>query len=617
MAKKSRTTAFFKIVCPLLLVVLAVGFGTVGFRLHHLAKDPVPWSDALLMAAGLPLMQTTHNLVPGAPMHWTLQAGRVVGALVPPYAFLLALLFAFRRPYLQLIVASWRWRPYSRHAVVCGLGWKGYELVRDLRKLRYKVAILDTNSENPFADEVGGLGVALFNDNATSEATLRRAGIRYAEKIYVATGDDELNCRIVNQLVGLLPKAQSPPECYVDVEDPSLRQYLAQWTAKLGCISVACFGIQESTARGVLQRRPVDRFTADDRPQVAHVALVGSSLMARALLVQLLRIGHFAPGRQLDIDVLAENVVAYQTRLYRELPCLSPDWGEPDSPERRIRDHVLPQVVFRELPCSDSELLDEQCPLYRGLCLEHVSSLFFCVDDGFRSAALAGRIMSKLEGRCRQASTEVLVGCYYNYPEDPKQELARALDRHSSQRITVFHFGSYDEECTVDAVEGRSIDALAREIAANYERQYGQPPPADVDPGQQAAHFDHLWRASDEWAKESNRQAADHVDIKLRSVGLQPEDVIRPGFEFTGQQVAQMARMEHKRWCAERLLGGWRPFPATPENQQRWDREKKDLKKQKLHIDLVPFDDLPEGEKTKDYDQIQGIPQLAMLRTQR
>ncbi len=38
MAKKSRTTAFFKIVCPLLLVVLAVGFATVGFRLHHLPQ---------------------------------------------------------------------------------------------------------------------------------------------------------------------------------------------------------------------------------------------------------------------------------------------------------------------------------------------------------------------------------------------------------------------------------------------------------------------------------------------------------------------------------------------------------------------------------------------------
>lgn len=615
MAKKSRTTAFFKIVCPLLLVVLAIGCGTVGFRLHHLPEQSVPWSEAFLMAAGLPLMQTTHNLVPGAPIHWTLQTGRVVGALVPPYAFLLALLVAFRRPYLQLIVASWRWRRYSRHAVVCGLGWKGFELVRDLRKRRSKVAILDTNPDNPFADEVGGTGVVLFHDNATSEATLRRAGVRYAKTIYVATGDDELNCRVVNQIVGLLPKVPKVPQCYVDVEDASLRQYLAEWTAKLGCISVACFDIQESTARGVLQRRAIDRFTADERPQVAHVAVVGSSLMARALLIQLLRIGHFGAGKQLQIDVLAEDVIAYQSRLYQEMPCLSPDWGEPDSPQRRIRDHAFPQIDFQELPCSDSDLLDERCSLYRGLALGHISSLFFCIDDGFRSAALAGRMMKKLEALCNQRNAELLVGCYYNYPEDPKQELARALDKHSSQRITVFHFGSYDEECTVDAVEGRSIDALAREFAANYERQYGQPPAQGLAPSQKAAYFDRLWRASDEWAKESNRQAADHIFVKLRSIGLQPEDVKQPGFEFTAQQLEQMARMEHKRWCAERLLGGWRPFPPTPKNQQRWDRDKKDLKDQKLHIDLVPFDELPTPEKTKDYDQIQGIPKLKALPT--
>ncbi len=77
-------------------MVSAVGLGTVGFRLHHLPKESVPWGEAFLMAAGLPLMQTTHHLVPGAPIHWTLLAGRVIGALVPPYAFLLALLVSVR-----------------------------------------------------------------------------------------------------------------------------------------------------------------------------------------------------------------------------------------------------------------------------------------------------------------------------------------------------------------------------------------------------------------------------------------------------------------------------------------------------------------------------------------
>jgi hypothetical protein len=125
---------------------------------------------------------------------------------------------------------------------------------------------------------------------------------------------------------------------------------------------------------------------------------------------------------------------------------------------------------------------------------------------------------------------------------------------------------------------------------------------------QQAAYLEERWRMSDEWSKESNRQAADHVYVKLRSVGKRPDEVIAQG--FTEGQVAKLARMEHKRWCAERLLNGWRPLPPTDENLTLWDDDgrQKAFKAEKLHIDLVPFDDLIKGEPDKDYQQIEAIP---------
>lgn len=687
LSEKLRSRGFWKFACPILLVVLTLLFGTIGFRLHHPPDQPmIRWGEAFMNAAGLPILETTNDINPEYA-HWTLHVGRILGIVIPPYAFILVLMAAFRTPYNQFKVTCWRWLPWVNHAVVCGLGWKGFELVGDLRQNGWKVAVIEPKPDNPFADDITDRNVVIFNDDATSQAVLRVARVAHAGRIYVVSGNDELNCRIVNQLVVVVPKRQppltwyvdaasrpqrlarwateianfcvthfrleptvarnlleraighesclraippnpghdrsrtthlvhmapktgSPPECYVDVVDRSLRHYLAQWATKIGKFPLTCFNLEESTARGVLRRHRIDRFTPDDTRDVAHVAIVGSSPMARALLVQSLRIGHLQPDRSLEIDLLMENAPAYQEALCREMPCLHPDWGTPGSVERRVRDYALPRIILTELPDSDSELLDDECRIYHGLRDDHVPSLFVCIDDGYESAALVGRIMDKLEHLCAGTETDLHVGCYYNYPEDPEKELTKVLDERSGDCVTFFDFGSYDEECTVETVEGRHLDALARQIALFYETEYGEGPPRGATDQQKAAHFERVWDESKEWEKESNRQAADHLHVKLRSVGVNPEEAKRPGFQFDEHQKEQLARMEHKRWCAERLLSGWRPLPDTDAKKRQWADKKgqKALKAQKLHADLVPFDDLPPGEKDKDYGQIEDIP---------
>ena len=52
-----------------------------------------------------------------------------------------------------------------------------------------------------------------------------------------------------------------------------------------------------------------------------------------------------------------------------------------------------------------------------------------------------------------------------------------------------------------------------------------------------------------------------------------------------------LARMEHNRWCAEQYI------------------YIKDLTKNGLE-DLIPFDELPEIEKEKDYNAVKKIPLL-------
>jgi hypothetical protein len=73
--------------------------------------------------------------------------------------------------------------------------------------------------------------------------------------------------------------------------------------------------------------------------------------------------------------------------------------------------------------------------------------------------------------------------------------------------------------------------------------------------------------------------------------------------------VRELAEMEHRRWCAERLMAGWRPLPERLEGEWAGGKEARAaFKAQKLHIDLNPFDQLSPDEQKKDFSQIRGTP---------
>jgi hypothetical protein len=129
-----------------------------------------------------------------------------------------------------------------------------------------------------------------------------------------------------------------------------------------------------------------------------------------------------------------------------------------------------------------------------------------------------------------------------------------------------------------------------------------------------------------EWERESNRQAADHIGVKLALLGLgwtaADGERLRTLLEDKASGALDLlARFEHRRWCAERLLGGWRPLPLG-EDRRPWFKKgeerspseaalisllKNDLR---WHADLIPFEELPDHERNKDYGMIGKLPEL-------
>ena len=71
--------------------------------------------------------------------------------------------------------------------------------------------------------------------------------------------------------------------------------------------------------------------------------------------------------------------------------------------------------------------------------------------------------------------------------------------------------------------------------------------------------------------------------------------------EVMAEAVEAIAEVNHDQWATDRIADGWRYGPQR-------DDEKK------LHPDLVPYDDLPEGEKLYDRNAAKAIVAELMRR---
>jgi len=94
-----------------------------------------------------------------------------------------------------------------------------------------------------------------------------------------------------------------------------------------------------------------------------------------------------------------------------------------------------------------------------------------------------------------------------------------------------------------------------------------------------------------------NRLAADHLLTKVRALGL--DTAYRDGLVAAWQsldesQLDHLARMEHERRAAPLWMAGWKPGPRDDSRR--------------IHPNLVPYDELDQGTKDYDIEQVRAVP---------
>jgi hypothetical protein len=113
-------------------------------------------------------------------------------------------------------------------------------------------------------------------------------------------------------------------------------------------------------------------------------------------------------------------------------------------------------------------------------------------------------------------------------------------------------FGLYDRTCTAVAVNGGTLEVVARSMHQDYLRRARE----SGQTGAMVVEWDELSHEG----RESNRLAAAEITNGLHQIGCALVPLYHwdgKGFGFSDAELDTLARREHERWMAERKAAGW------------------------------------------------------------
>jgi serine phosphatase RsbU (regulator of sigma subunit) len=162
----------------------------------------------------------------------------------------------------------------------------------------------------------------------------------------------------------------------------------------------------------------------------------------------------------------------------------------------------------------------------------------------------------------------------------------------------------------VAEINEKMVNKLARAIHSRYlheirKQQKGQEKNIYLSwihkPGEGISQNTSDFEDLDTEIKSSNLDNAYHIPAKLLSIGYKIRPV-KKGFKpvalhLNNEEVETMARVEHVRWCWDKILKGWLYGNVKDSNK-------------KIHSSIIPYEELSESEKEKDRELVRLIPAL-------
>ncbi|MFI4980242.1 MAG: RyR domain-containing protein, partial [Nevskiales bacterium] len=458
--------------------------------------------------------------------------------------------------------------------VVPGRGPTGFALMHEVRTsgLRAVAVAPDLRVDDRMRIEEYRLaGLVVLPADPFLEATWHQARADRADLVVVSHGSDVENLNIVVTVADALRRRRSGggPMLVTALDNELLAEQVdvaLDKAARSSGLRYRRLSVPDEAARMIFLDPPLPT-RKRDRTEPSHIIVLGLGAGARAVLRHALTLGQDAASAGPRISVLAADKELAAEPLLQpdtipgfvaELRGISCDWS-----------FGLPQSAL------DTLLREAPAPVLACVCL---------ADDAAVAAGIALARQATLQGW-----PDFAIAVHQQREDRFLNLLARENTGAGHARLRPF--GGLLPPGTLQRLRDERHDRLPRAVHAHYLETLRRLNTTDGTPVR--------WDDLSENARHANRAAADHIAVKLAAIGCRIVAGDASSFAFTEAELDALARIEHRRWCAERLLRGWRL--GERDNDKR------------LHPDLVPFEALTEEAQEKDRGAVSALSEVLAL----
>jgi hypothetical protein len=504
-----------------------------------------------------------------SPLPLPLEIARFLAPGIVLYTAIKGILFLVRREikYMQM-------KSYKNHIVVSSINSYSRFLIKDLINSNEKIILVTEDDDISAYEDYERDGVIVVRGSLTDQKVLKNISASKAKQIILLNENDEQNISTAisafNYLKGIKTEYETIIYTHIsdynklnEIKEISLFDKVVGEHEEKFNYEMQIFSMNERSSRLVFNKFSPDQFRpikSIDSEQ-PHIVVVGSNEFTQSLIIHFAKLCHFINKKKLKVSLFHQNH-KFIKKLDQTFPSL--------------RDIIDLNDIEVDLDLFNSETVEQ---INRE---QKLSGIYLtCRDD-----ELSLSILNKLTRINFSDSLDVVLTLI-----KPQGVLSRWYPNGQVKNLRVHKFNIVEETFTKEALLSEDVDKLAKIIHNDYISD--QKKENKLDRKKKASHRE--WEFLPIDFKEQNRLQADHIWVKLRGVEINPKSDFT--FEDNDELVEQLSEIEHNRWTANMLLNGWKV------GNKRDDANK-------IHTDLISYNELSEEVKQYDRNTILNIPKL-------
>lgn len=560
LSSHATTTAIFEPRERLILTcagIIAFILGVLGYKEYFItAKQTASFFDFCYHAINLFLMQFEAK----GELPWKLEVARWLSPATLSYTIFKAVMALVKDS-----VQAYQLKKKRGHSIIFGLDKGTFELACSMQEQGVSPAVVDSDNNNEYFGLLATRNIPFLVANPADPTILKKLNVSEAKYLIAATELDSTNLEIIYQNYG--QKRTTPLNTVCKVSNPSLIRTLCNrplFKINHSNILTKIINSQKVTARWLVNYFGPDSLRTDLASlNVIKICVVGNNQMLSALPLRLTEIGIYGVDSALEITVINYGEAAV---------------GE-DEFHRLVNNDVIAQfakVTYKEMTGQSIEALQSL------MNFSDIHCCYVCMKEA-DLALMVLQSLIDLSVSCPVVVTDTDNTGSFDWLVSDFSEMENV---HFAQTHKVTH--------SFASIFGEEHDQIAKRIHERYvAEQIARGEVCDAN----SSIVD--WNDLPEILKDANRNQADHIATKCRLVTGQarPETSLLSDL-LTGENIEVLAKIEHRRWVAEKLINGW-----------RYTTGEKDVAR-RLSPSLIGWEELSESEKQKDRDTILNLPHL-------